>query len=154
MKSAIVYESLSNGNTEKVAREMAAALDAKLIPVKEARVDELIYYDMLGFGTGIFGGSPYRSIIGLAGRLPDMKGHKAFVFSTGGEGNPKHHRALTEKVLGRGFELAGEFCCKGEVSKMKILFWTIKFKEPTNLGQPNEDDLENARKFAKSLLKK
>ncbi|MDD5337054.1 MAG: flavodoxin family protein [Candidatus ainarchaeum sp.] len=154
MKRAIVYESLSNGNTEKVARAMATVLDAKLIPVKEARLEELIYYDMLGFGSGIFAGSPYRSITGLVGKLPDMKGHKAFVFSTGGEGNPKHHRALKEKVLSRGFDFAGEFCCKGEVSKMKILFWTINFKEATNPGQPNEEDLENARIFAKNLLNK
>ena len=154
MKTAIVYESLLNGNTEKVARAMAAVLDAKLIPVKEARVEELIYYDILGFGTGIFAGSPYRSITGLVGKLPDMKGRKAFVFSTGGEGNPKHHRALTERALSRGFDFAGEFCCKGEVSKMKILFWTINFKQPTNVGQPNGEDLENARNFAKNLPNK
>ncbi|VVB98364.1 Flavodoxin domain protein [uncultured archaeon] len=149
MKTAIVCDSWQ-GNTEKVAKAMAEEIGAKLYRAGEAKPDEIAKYDLVGFGSGIAAGKPHGAIMGLIGKLGQMKGKKAFVFSTSGSGELKMHAALKEKATSMGFRVLGEFCCKGQFSSMKILFWEMKFK-PTNPGKPDAADLENARKFAAGM---
>lgn len=153
MKAVIIYESVHHGNTKKLAEAMAEALGAKAIPSKEAKPGDLEGCDLVGFGSGIVAGKPYGGIMGFAGRLPGMKGRKAFVFSTCASGDAKYMQALRQKTLEKGFGIAGEFCCKGEFGQMRLPFWTIKFPKTENPGRPDAKDLEDAKEFAKGLLK-
>jgi len=41
-------------NTENVAKAMANSMGAKLIKTKEITADELVEYDIIGFGPGIY----------------------------------------------------------------------------------------------------
>ena len=81
--------------------------------------------------------------------LPPVKQKQVFVFSTSGDGKIKHHAALKEKLVNRGFSVVDEFCCKGwdTVGPLK-LFGGI------NKGRPDENDLAAARVFAKGLKNK
>lgn len=42
-------------NTEKIAKVMAEALNAKLVKVEDIQPEELADYDLIGFGSGIYG---------------------------------------------------------------------------------------------------
>jgi flavodoxin len=154
MKAVIVYDSRQDGNTEKVARAMADELGAMLIRAKDAKPEMLADCRLVGFGSGIMMGKPYGNIMGFVGKLPAANGKNAFIFSCSGSGEMKMHSTLRNKVAGKGFNILGEFCCKGEFSKIKFLFFEMKMKDPMNLGKPDADDLKNAREFVKGMTKK
>ena len=49
MKTLIVYKSYHRMNTEKVAKAMADAMDAKLTKVGDVRPEELAGYDQMKY---------------------------------------------------------------------------------------------------------
>ena len=148
MKTLIVYTSVHHQNTEKVAKVMAEALEADLVPTMEAQPGMLAAYDLVGFGSGIYFGKHHKTLLQFVETLPPMTQKKAFVFSTSGDGT-MHHTALKEKLADRGFVVVDEFCCKGwdTVGPLK-LFGGI------NKGKPDENDLAAARAFAQGLKNK
>ena len=148
MKTVIVYTSVHHQNTEKVAKVMAEALEAELIPVANAKPETLATYDLIGFGSGIYFGKHHKTLLRFVEALPPVTQKKAFVVSTSGDGK-MHHTALKEKLASRGFLVVDEFCCKGwdTVGPLK-LFGGI------NKGRPDENDLAAARDFAQGLKNK
>jgi len=54
MKNLIVCISIHHGNTEKVAKEMAAILGAELVKPNDVDINTLSKYDLIGFGLGIY----------------------------------------------------------------------------------------------------
>jgi len=148
MKTMIVYTSVHHQNTEKVAKVMAEALEAELVPVAKAQSESLATCDLIGFGSGIYFGKHHKTLLQFVETLPPVVQKKAFVFSTCGDGK-MHHTALKEKLAKRGFVVVDEFCCKGwdTVGPLK-LFGGI------NKGKPDENDLAAARSFAQGLKSK
>lgn len=149
MKSAIVCISIHHGNTEKIARSLSDVLNADILRPNEVDEEKLDEYALIGFGSGIYYLKHHSSILNLVDKLPKMN-KKCFIFSTRGFGSVNfYHKKLRKKLESKGFEIIGEFSCKGfdTVGILKI-FGGI------NKGRPNEKDLENAKKFAKDLLKK
>ncbi|WP_293257086.1 hypothetical protein [Palaeococcus sp. (in: euryarchaeotes)] len=70
-----------------------------------------------------------------------MGGKRAFIFST--VGMPWYnHRALRRALKEKGFQIVGEFSCRGWDTNG----WLAKVG-----GDPNEKDLERARRFAEKL---
>lgn len=150
MKTLIVYMSIHHSNTEKIAKAIAGILDAKLVKLNEVNINKLAEYDLIGFGSGIYFFKHHKSLLSLIDKLSLQKNKKAFIFSTRGIGPVwYYHRPLKRKLLKKDFEIIGEFSCRGfdTVGPFKIIGGISK-------GRPNEKDLENARKFAKDLLKK
>lgn len=147
MKSLIICISVTHGNTEKVARSMADALDAKMLKPHEVDVDSLPGYDLIGFGSGIFYFKHHRALFDLADRLPALK-KKAFVFSTGGMGSVKFHGPLKTKLSEKGFDVVGEFSCKGFDT-----WGPYKLIGGRNKGKPDGKDLEDAMNFARQLMR-
>ena len=131
-------------NTEKVAKAMAEVLDAKLAKAGEVKPEDLSAYDLIGFGSGIYGGTYHRVLSGLIEKLPKMN-KDAFLFSTSGELNEQYSKTIKEKLTDKGFRIVDEFSCLGAGG-----FWFFEF---VNKGHPDEQDLENARTFAKGLVK-
>ena len=82
MKTLIVCSSVHKGNTNKIAEVMADILDAELMEPQEADLVNLEQYDLVGFGSGVYGGKPHKSIEKFVFGLPRFRGRKAFVFST------------------------------------------------------------------------
>ena len=148
MKTLIVYTSVHHQNTEKVAKVMAEALEADLVPTMEAQPGMLAACDLVGFGSGIYFGKHHKTLLRFVETLPPVTQKRAFVFSTSGDGK-MHHAALREQLVNKGFVIVDEFCCRGwdTVGPLK-LFGGI------NKGRPDGNDLAAARAFAQGLKNK
>ena len=149
MKTLIVYSSIHHQNTEKVAKVIAEALEADLIPVGKAKSDTLTAYDLIGFGSGIYFMKHHKTLLQFVETLPVVMEKSAFVFSTSGEGGKERHAVLKEKLVNRGFSIVDEFSCKGWDT-----WGPMKLIGGINKGRPNEEDLAKARVFAQGLKNK
>jgi len=151
MKTLIIYVSVHHGNTEKVARAMANALGADLLQVQQADANVLEQYDLIGFGSGIYFGKHHKSLFDFVDRLPAIKNKKAFIFSTSGLRKiPFIHdfdKPLREKLQRKGFDIIGEFSCRGLDT-----YRATKLVGGINKGRPDARDFEQAQDFARALL--
>ena len=149
MNTLIVYASVHHKNTEKVAKVIAAELGADLVSVGEAQPDAITAYDLIGFGSGIYNMKFHKALLQFVEALPTVTEKQAFVFSTCGVRGTQWHAAFKELLANRGFSVVGEFSCKGwNTNAFFKLFGGI------NKGRPNEEDLEEARRFAMGLKDK
>ncbi len=155
MKTIIIYKSYHHMNTEKVAKAMAETMNATLVRVEDVKPGELEGYELVGFGSGIYGGKTHRDILKLVDEIDPMD-KKVFIFSTSGIHGENYHDLLIEKLKFKGAEIMGEFNCPGEV---RLLGLNLDLKGPLgwfmgkNKGHPNEMDLNNARIFAEGIIK-
>jgi len=146
MKSLIVFKSIHQGNTEKVANAIAFVLEAKLLKISETKPSDLQGFDLIGFGSGVYGSNLDKNLFALVNALQNVKGTKVFVFSTSGGGEKKNNQKLVELLSQKGFNVLGNFSCKG------LITWgPFKLFGGSNKGHPSQTDLENAKKFAKAL---
>jgi flavodoxin len=153
MKSALICVSVHHGNTDKIARVMADALEATLFRPDEATAEVLSEFDLLGFGSGIYYSKHHKTLLRLVNSLPVVKNKRAFVFSTAGvsdrlveKNQDKNHEALRNKLADKGFNVIGEFSCSG------FNTWGyFRLLGGRNNGRPNEDDLKRAWEFASTL---
>ncbi len=147
MKTLIICESYHHGNTKKVADAMAGVLSAEVKRPGEVDAGALAGYDLVGFGSGIYMGKCHKNLLKLADALPKLK-KKAFIFSTAGGDNEnmKFHKALREKLAGKGFNIVDEFSCKGFDT-----FGPLFIVGGVNKGKPDGTDMENARRFAAKI---
>jgi len=156
MKPLLILYSYHHRNTEKIAQAMAKALDA--IIANPQHVTDIRDYDLIGFGSGIYGGKHHQQILELLESLPNEKNKKAFIFSTYGapeivsreneikKYTEKNHRALREKLLKKGYIILDEFSCPGyNTNSFLKLFGGI------NIGRPNAQDIKRAQEFALNI---
>jgi len=158
MKSLIVVYSYHHNNTQKVAQAMAKVLDAEVKSPQETVPDELVQYDLVGFGSGIDSGKHYKEILDFADNLPRVSNKKAFVFSTSGmpigvsgqqrleEYTSKCHTTLKDILQSKGYTIVDEFSCAGfNTNKFLWRFGGL------NKGRPDAEDLKHAEEFALKL---
>jgi len=154
MKSLVVVSSYHHRNTEKIAQVFADVFDARIATPRQVIPGELQACDLVGFGSGIYGGKHHDDLLELADRLPAVTGGKAFLFSTCGipatglnhEVIHKNHAALRGKMQSKGYIIIGEFGCPGwNTNSFLRLFGGI------NKGRPDADDLRHAKEFAEKL---
>jgi len=139
LKALLIYVSVHHGNTEKVAISMANILNADLLQVKQADAAKLEQYDLIGFGSGVYFGKHHATLLDLIDRLPMVRNKKAFIFSTSGLRKiPFVHdfdKALRERLQRKGFDVIGEFSCRGyDTSRAAMILGGI------NRGRPNARD--------------
>jgi flavodoxin len=151
MKALIIYISVHHGNTEKVAKVIANILDADLLQVKKVDASMLEQYDLIGFGSGIYFGKPHKSLLDFIDKLPLIQNKKAFIFSTSGLRKIRfvHNfdKPLKEKLQRKGFDIIGEFSCRGyDTSQAAMIVGGI------NKGRPDAKDLKQAEDFARDLI--
>ena len=77
-------------NTEKVAKAMAETMNAQFTKVEDVRPEELVGYDLIGFGSGIYGLKHHKALIDLIETMPAMD-KNVFVFSTTGNFREVNH---------------------------------------------------------------
>lgn len=155
MDSVIILFSYHHGNTRTVAEEIAEVLDSEVRSPQVVDPEQLSGYDLVGFGSGIYDYKHHRLLLKLADELPKVEGKKAFIFSTSGVRidsrifghiSRKFHDELREKLQSKGYEIVGEFNCKGLDTNS-----FLKYFGGINKGHPNEQDLREAKEFAERL---
>jgi flavodoxin len=155
VETLIVYKSYRYMNTEKVARAMAEVIEAQISKVEDVVPEALREFDLIGFGSGIYGSKHHNALIGLIEAMPAME-KDVFVFSTAGILRKTNHQVIREKLAEKGCHIVGEFACAGQFAGTLRLRrdWTVvgEFVGAMNKGHPNETDLDNARAFAKTLV--
>ena len=146
MKNLIVYESIHHGNTEKIGKAMAECLNAELIKSDDVNVNNLMDYDLIGFGSGIYYGKFHKNILNLIEKLPNLPNKKTFVFSTSGQGKIEYNNPVEKKLKEKDFKVIGSFACKGYDT-----FGPFKLIGGISKGRPNNSDIQRAKEFAEKL---
>src|SRR4030042_2516465 len=153
MKTIIIMISYHHGNTEKVAKAFARVLDSQIRSPEQIGPEELLGYDLVGFGSGIYDEKHHKDLLALADALPPVIDKKAFIFSTCSivsEGQiTEQHETLRKKLQSKGYAIVDEFSCRG--------FNTNSFLRRfggMNKGRPSAEDLRRAENFARSLISK
>jgi flavodoxin len=137
-------------NTEKVAKVFAHVFDAQIKTPQQINLEELLQYDVVGFGAGIDSGKHYKVLLDLAEKLIQVDNKNAYIFSTaaltGDKKLAKDHSNLREKLESKGYRIVDEFQCKGFNTNS-----FIKYFGGMNRGRPNAEDLKHAEEFAQKL---
>ena len=151
MKALIVCVSVSHGNTRKIATAMLNEFDGEIVEPEQVDVDDLAGYDVIGFGSGIYGMAFHRRLFELIRRLPPANGQKAFVFAT--RGGPKltsllYVPPMVRLLRSKGFDVIGTFTCLGFDTWLPL-----RVIGGLNRGHPNDNELDAAQSFAAGLAK-
>lgn len=146
-KVLMICTSIHHTNTLKIAKVIGEVLNAKIIKPTDVDIEILSDYDLIGFGSGIYNGKHHRSLLDLVSKLKTKNHKKVFIFSTATIPFEVMHRPLKECLIDKGFDIIGEFYCKGFMSHSftKYIFGGL------NKGRPNEKDLKKAQDFARKL---
>lgn len=149
-KVLIICQSIHHGSTMKIASVMAKALDAKIKKPSEVSERDLMAYDLIGFGSGIYNGKHHVSLFKLIENIKNQNSRKVFIFSTASFRYKKMHEDLRNELISKEFNIIGEFMCKGfmNYSFIKYIFGGL------NKKRPNENDLLNAKDFAMTIKEK
>ncbi len=172
MKILICYHSQS-GNTEKVARAMAEALTSEEVSIKPAaEVDPATIgaNEMVLLGSGVYGGSVGASIKLLVKKATTLP-KKVVLFTTHANFSPIMWKDAF-KLVRKGIEKAGsaivaEWDCPGENRTVAKTFRQAEYAKMAPekrkaaedydekiRGCPKEEDLDQARAFARSLVER
>ena len=151
MKSLLIVISIHHNNTGKIADNIAKVLDAQIKGPHDINPDKLQEYDLIGFGSGIYGAKHHKTLFQLADKIPQVTNKKAFIFSTGGITSKakaaNDHLPLRKKLESKGYKIVDEFQCKGFNTNS-----FLKYFGGMNKGRPNEEDIKNVKEFAEKLM--
>lgn len=150
MNSLLVCVSEHKGNTLEVARAIGQVLDAEIAHPEDLDIDSLSEFTLVGFGSGIYYASHHDDLLDFVEELPEMEGKNAFIFTTSGMRRipiiNDFESPLRDKLLKKGFQILGEFSCRGFSAHgpFKLIGGLAK-------GRPNREDLKEAKNFARDL---
>jgi flavodoxin len=166
MKILICYHSQS-GNTERIARAMASALeseDVTIMPAADVDPASMGDYELAVLGSGVYSAEVGDSIKKLVKKAAPLPSRLAF-FTTHSNPDPNMWKNAFKKIRKAveeaGSTIVSEFECRGEntvISPEMLLNLFQGNQEMVDtyfdwaLGCPTEEDEENARAFAQSLI--
>lgn len=169
MQIMVCYFS-NTGNTEKIAKSIVEGLEGEeveLIKIEDADPLTLKNYDLVVLGSGIYGGKLNKKVIDFMKIVNEYPPNFAF-FNThqSATSYQKAFNRIRAKIEENQSKIIGEFDCVDEnlgMPKETILGMLEKLppeerkrqeaKIKETVGHPNEQDLENAKAFGKSLIK-
>lgn len=135
MDCQVIYFS-KTGNTKKVAEAIASELNLEAEDIKDAKLNENV---LVFLGSGCYGGKPAKSMIRFI-EDNNFKSRNVALFGTSGEGQGTGVRKMENMLKVKEAHIKGKFFCKGKIFLI-------------NLGRPNDKDLNEAKKFAKNIIK-
>jgi flavodoxin len=133
----VLYYSMT-GNTKKMASAIAEELGAVATNVKSAPGvpdDGLLF-----IGSGCYGDKPGEDMAKFIAKS-DFAGRKVALFGTSGAGAGKEVQAMAEALKQKGAIVLGSYYTKGKAFVV------------VNIGHPNKDEVEGARKFAREMAR-
>jgi flavodoxin I len=139
MKVAVVYFS-RGGNTRRIAEVIAEELGVTAANVKKEKPD-VTDADLLVVGSGTYGGKPGKEMVAYLENLKPVTDKKAAYFSTCASGDASRTLEAMKDILGKkGYSTLDSFSCLGK--------WLMGL---SRRGHPSEEELAQAREFAKKL---
>jgi flavodoxin len=135
-----VFYFSKSGNTKKVAEAIAAEMKTDAIDVASHGGNYgMKDCDLLLVGSGVYWFKAGNEMVKFLETLAPSEGKCAAVFGT--HGSRDDHIAQMKKILeGKGLKVIGEWSCPGQEYAM------------VNKGRPNQEDLKEAREFARRML--
>lgn len=134
MNCQVIYFS-KNGNTKKVAEAIAYEVGVKAEHVKDATLQDETF---IFLGSGCYGGKPAKDMTEFI-KNNAFTSKNVALFGTSGGGVGKEVTVLENQLISKDACIKGKYFCKG-----KFLF--------ANRGRPNDEDLDDARNFARSSI--
>ncbi len=138
MTGISVFVDSKGGNTRMVAVAIAEELGVKLNDVGISPLDDA---KILFLGSGTYGGRPGEGMIKFI-EAGNFTGRNVALFGTSmtAAGAQKMIAGMEDTLTRKGATVLGSYQCKG-----KFLL--------VNRGRPNTEDLDNAKKFAREMLR-
>lgn len=138
MTDIAVFVDSRGGNTRKVADAIAGELGVSVGSISGTVPDGA---KILFLGSGVYGGKPGDAITKFISS-GNFTGRNVALFATSGgaEGAKNMMAMMADSVIQKGGTILGDYHCRG-----KFLL--------TNRGHPNQEDLENAKTFAREMTK-
>ena len=172
MKILVTYFS-GTGNTEKVANAIKEGLtehEVDLLPVKKTDPESLGSYDLVFLGSGIYAFNASRKCLTLVKKAQKLPPNFAYFYTHESINNwPDAFKTINEINEKQNCQLLGEFECCGEnlvalaKEQREAAQSRLSEEERRELeenfqkyvkGHPDAHDLENAKKFAISIIEK
>ncbi len=149
-EALLILKSVHHGNTRSVAERIAKVLGAPIADPDQSLPSCLSEARLVGFGSGIYYGRFHHALRRWITNLPKDcgNGRLAFVYSTSGLPflSPIYHRPLVRALEQRGFEVIGEFACRGHDT-----FGPLWLFGGINRKHPDAEDLARADSFAADI---
>jgi len=150
VKTLVICTSVHHHSTARVAARIAGVLNATVMPPEKVPYTSLDAYDLVGFGSGVYYGRFHEDLWNWLRVLPERQVSRkpAFVFSTSGLSFlwKLWHGPFTKELTRRGFDVIGEFHCRGFDS-----WGPLWIAGGINRQHPDEHDLARADEFARRL---
>jgi flavodoxin/formate hydrogenlyase subunit 6/NADH:ubiquinone oxidoreductase subunit I len=148
MKSIIVYFSLT-GNTKKIALAIhkgmnCSTMECDIAMIKKFDVNRLTEYDLIGFGSPVWGGVP-ANVKRLMNTMPQLTGKHAFIFCTHGALPERYFPPFVEGLQKNGLTVIGIRDWYGSVFRPALP------KPYLTDGHPDVIDLTEAEDFGKDM---
>ncbi|MFX0155264.1 MAG: flavodoxin family protein [Candidatus Hodarchaeota archaeon] len=170
MKILVTYFS-KTGNSEKVAYSIKKGLEGQevdIMPTKDVNPINLNKYDLIFLGSGIYASRVNKALPDLVNAAQELPQNFVFFCTHASAESYQDGFKLVKRTLNKfNVNIIDEFDCMGEnigIPKATILSMLEKLppekrKEAEEhqkrlKGRPNDEDLENARKFAQSIIEK
>jgi flavodoxin len=161
MKILICYHSIT-GNTEQVAKCIADGLageEITLMHAKDVDPSSLPGFDVIFLGSGVYAaavGKHVKNLMKNAENLPS----KFVLFYTHATNDPhKCFYRVEKQITSKGASIIAKFDCYGDTRPKDEVIEAFTPEQKENYfkklqGHPNAKDLEDAKNFAKAVLKK
>jgi len=135
MKYQVIFFS-RKGSTKKVADAIASELSVNAEDVKTAKLknDTFIF-----LGSGCYGGKPGKHMTKFIENNV-LKSRNVALFGTSGGGEGKETESMENMLKEKNANVKARYFCKGKA-------WFI------NKDKPSNQDLDDAKKFAKNMIK-
>jgi flavodoxin len=169
LKILITYYS-QTGNTEKVAKsiyEGCQGEDVELKPIKEVDPSHLKNYDLVFLGSGIYASRVHKALVDLVKAAQELPPKFIFFNTHASKQAYQDGFKLVKGKIAEFSQIIDEFdCCGDNIGVPEAMRKSMLDRLPEDKrkeaeahqewlkGRPNEEDLQNAKEFAQSVLKK
>jgi len=158
LKPIVLYSSKS-GNTEKIAREIASELNCRCEKIDEtfdSTSIDLDNFDLVLLGTGIYGAKPNSELLNYLNEM-NPKNNVNFALFITWVGRGTTDEAVYDEIKA-AVEAKGQTLLENYYSCLfeghSIIARVIgRFIFPDAKGHPTAEDLSNARKWAKEIVR-
>jgi flavodoxin I len=135
MEFQVIYFT-KTGHTKKIAEAIASELNVKAEDVTDAKLNE---EGLVFLGSGKYGPQPGKTMMEFI-ENNNFNSRNVALFGTSGGGKGLEVLEMEKALNAKGACIKGKFFCRG-----KFMFF--------NRGRPNDEDINEAKRFAKQMIK-